>query len=103
MMIPVFVLQAQASQAMKGIDWEKIIGPVIGFLAGWALFELTERRKVRMAQRALRAALVAELRHTEVLLSTIVGKYCYLAKNPSETKTLRTRSDGSSKLVRNER
>jgi len=84
-MIPAVLLQA--SQAGKGIDWEKIVGPVIGFFVGWALFELTERRKVWMAQRALRGALVSELRHTEVLLSSIVAKYCFLAKNEADVKT----------------
>jgi hypothetical protein len=71
-------------RTLGALDWDKIIGPVIGFLVAWALFELTERRKVRLAQQALRVALVAELRHAEILLSSIVGKYSYTATTPHD-------------------
>lgn len=67
--------------------WQRVLvllGPLLGFFSGWGLFELTERRKVRLAEHALRNALLAELRHTEVLLSTIVGKYCFTANNPTD-------------------
>jgi hypothetical protein len=66
------------------VNWEKALGPVIGFVTAWVLFELTERRKVRLAQQALRKGLLAELRHAEVLLSTIVGKYSYTADTPED-------------------
>jgi len=46
-------------------------GPFLGFLLGWGLFEL-------------RQALVAELRHTELLLSSIVSKFAYLATTGDE-------------------
>lgn len=62
------------------------LGPFIGFSLGWGLFEITERRKVRMAQRELRHALVAELQHAELLLSTVVGKYAFTATTPQEIK-----------------
>lgn len=65
-------------------DVVTLAGPFLGFLAGWGLFELTERRKVRMAERTLRVALVAELQHTELLLSSILGRYAYLAQSPAE-------------------
>lgn len=71
--------------------WQKFLpflSPFLGFLSGWGLFELTERRKVRLAQRALREALVAELQIVEVLLSTIVGKYAYVVKNADEAKNV---------------
>ena len=61
-----------------------VAGPFLGFLTGWGLFELTERRKVRLAEGALRAALIAELEHAEVLLASIVGRYAYLATSPAE-------------------
>ena len=61
-----------------------VAGPFLGFLTGWGLFELTERRKVRLAEGALRAALIAELEHAEVLLASIVGRYAYLATSLAE-------------------
>ena len=69
-------------------DLLAVAGPFLGFLTGWGLFELTERRKVRLAERALREALVAELHHTELLLSSIVGKYAFLASGPDEIKAV---------------
>lgn len=83
-MTTVQTLLLEVGQAAKAVDWEKIIGPVVVFSAAWVLFERTERRKVRMAQSALRDALVAELHHVEVLLSTIVRKYCYRATDANE-------------------
>src|SRR6266850_7884915 len=71
-----------------GVDLKQAIagaiGPLAGFFAGWLLFELTERRRVRMASQALRDALVSELENAEVLLSTLVGKYAHLAQTPDD-------------------
>lgn len=61
-----------------------LLTALVSFAFAWILFELTERRKVRLAQRALREALIAELRHAEVLLSSIVGKYAHVANTPEE-------------------
>jgi hypothetical protein len=61
-----------------------LLTALVSFVSAWILFELTERRKVRLAQKALREALIAELRHAEVLLSSIVGKYAHLANTPEE-------------------
>ena len=58
--------------------------PFLGFLLGWGLFEVTERRKNRMAQRALREALISELEHIEVMLSSLVGAFVHLAKTHEE-------------------
>jgi len=61
-----------------------LLTALLSFGFAYLLFELTERRKVRLAQRALREALIAELQHAEVLLSSIVGKYAFLAETPQE-------------------
>lgn len=63
-----------------------LLGPLLGFLSALVLFEITEWRKVRLAQRALREALVAELQHAEVVLSTVVGKYAHLAQTSDEVR-----------------
>lgn len=62
----------------------RIPGAVLGFITAWVLFELTEWRRRRLDRRELRRALVAELKNVEVLLSTIVGKYAYLATTPED-------------------
>jgi hypothetical protein len=64
--------------------WQIAIGPVLGFASAWAAFEVTERRKVRLAQRELRQALVSELEHAEVTLSTFIGKHARFADSPGE-------------------
>ena len=67
--------------------WQRaltVFGPFLGFFFGWALFELTERRKVRIARAAVRQALIAELEHIEVLLSSNVGKYAHVATTPAD-------------------
>ena len=61
-----------------------IITSILSFFVAWALFELTERRKVKFAQRALRQALVEELRHAELLLSSIIRKYAFVAVTAEE-------------------
>lgn len=81
---------AQVPARAASFDWEKVVlailGPIIGFAAGFAAFEYQERRRVRLAQRELRRALIGELQHIEVLLSTIVAKYAYLAESPEDVK-----------------
>jgi hypothetical protein len=52
--------------------WSPIIGTVIGFLTGWGVLQLTERRRRKMAQAVTRRAVVAELRHAELVLSSII-------------------------------
>ncbi len=66
------------------VDWEKAIFFVLGVVATLATFEVTERRKARIAHRELRQALTAELEHVEVTLSGIIGKLAYLATTPTE-------------------
>ena len=57
---------------------------LVGFISAWLLFELTERRRIRLAHRELRRALAAELENAEVLVSTIVCKYARLCQNEAE-------------------
>ena len=57
---------------------------LVGLISGWLLFELTERRRVRLAQRELRRALEAELENAEVLVSSIVGKYARLCQTEAD-------------------
>src|SRR5215475_2671704 len=52
--------------------WFSLIGMIIGFLLAWGVFELTEDRRRRRAQAAMRRALMSELGHAELVLSTIV-------------------------------
>lgn len=63
-------------------DLRDILPLVVGFFSGWGVSELTERRKIRRAQRALRQALIVELERAELRLSTAVSKYAYLAETP---------------------
>lgn len=82
-------LAIRLASTLQAVDWYKVfttLGPFIGFVLGWLLFEITERRKVRLAQRELRRALVAELQHAELLLSTVVCKYAFTATTPEEIK-----------------
>src|SRR5882762_9773287 len=52
--------------------WSPLIGMIIGFLFAWGVFELTEHRRRRRTQAAVRRALVAELGQAELVLSAIV-------------------------------
>jgi len=52
--------------------WSPIIGTVFGFLIAWGLLQLTERRRWKLAQTATRRAVMAELRHVELVLSSII-------------------------------
>jgi hypothetical protein len=52
--------------------WSPIIGVVIGFLAAWGVLQLTEHRRRKRAQAVTRRAIVAELRHTELILSSTI-------------------------------
>jgi hypothetical protein len=52
--------------------WSPIIGTVIGFLTAWGVLQLTERRRRNRAQAVTRRAVVAELRHAELVLSSII-------------------------------
>lgn len=47
-------------------------GPVIGFISGWGLFEVTEFRRRTVQKGAVRASLLSELRQAEVTLAVIV-------------------------------
>jgi hypothetical protein len=64
-------------------DVVSIAGPILAFLAAWGLFEVTERRRVRLAERALRTALVAELEHAEAVLASIVTRFPHFADTPA--------------------
>lgn len=44
----------------------------MGFLAAWGVLQLADRRRRRTAQAVTRRAVVAELRHTELVLSSII-------------------------------
>lgn len=52
--------------------WFPIIGTVIGFLTAWGVVQLTDRRRRTLTQTATRRAVVAELRHAELVLSSII-------------------------------
>lgn len=52
--------------------WSPIVGAVIGFLAAWGVLQLTEHRRRTRAQAVTRRAIVAELRHTELILSSVI-------------------------------
>jgi hypothetical protein len=52
--------------------WSPIIGTLAGFVAAWSVLELRERRRRQLAQAATHRAVVAELRHTELVLSSII-------------------------------
>lgn len=57
---------------------------LVGFISGWLLFEVTERRRARLSQRELRRALVAELENAEVLASTCVCKYARFCQSKKD-------------------
>jgi hypothetical protein len=48
------------------------VGPLVGFLSGWGLFEIQERRKQSLAVRSVRQSLVAELKWLESQASMAV-------------------------------
>src|SRR5260370_3686104 len=52
--------------------WSPLIGMIIGLVVAWGGFELTEHRRRRRTQAAVRRALVAELGQAELVLSAIV-------------------------------
>ena len=52
--------------------WSPFIGMIIGFLFAWGVFELTEHRRGRRTQAAMRRALVAELGQAELVLSVMI-------------------------------
>lgn len=52
--------------------WSPIIGTVVGFLTAWGVLQLTEHRRRKRAQAVARRAIVAELRHTELILSSTI-------------------------------
>lgn len=51
---------------------QNLIGILTGFVSGWGLFELTELRRRRIAQRNLRRLVRAELQQTELTMSNLV-------------------------------
>lgn len=52
--------------------WSPIVATVTGFLAAWGVLQLTDRRRQRIAQAVTRRAVVAELRHTDLVLSSLI-------------------------------
>lgn len=52
--------------------WSPIIGTVAGFLVAWGVLQLMERRRRKMAQAVTHRALIAELRHAELVLSSVI-------------------------------
>ena len=68
---------------LGSLKWESL-SMLVGFISAWLLFELTERRRIRLAHRELRRALVAELENAEVLVSTIVVKYAGLCQSEDD-------------------
>ena len=52
--------------------WSSIIGTVVGFLTAWSVLQLTEYRRGKRAQAVTRRAIVAELRHSELILSSTI-------------------------------
>jgi hypothetical protein len=63
-----------------------VTGPILGFVTAWILFEITERRKARRAQAAMRAAILGELRDAELLLSNIVLGYAFGVPASADTQ-----------------
>ena len=61
---------------------------LVGFITAWLLFEVTERRRIGLAQREQRRALLAELENAEVLVSVIVGKYARLCKSEEDVASV---------------
>ncbi len=57
---------------------------LVGFITAWLLFEVTERRRIRLAQRELRRAILAELENAEVVVSVFVAKYARLCKSEAD-------------------
>lgn len=68
---------------LGSLKWENV-SVLVGFITAWLLFELTAWRKIRLAQRELRRALLAELEIAEVLVSVIIGKYARLCKSEED-------------------
>lgn len=60
-----------------------ILGPIIGFIVGWGLFELTDFRRRWIHRRNLRKALIGELKSVEVVLSTTLISFSYGIADPS--------------------
>ena len=61
------------------IATKDVLTPILSFLIGvltaWLTFELTERRRRRMARKAFRSGLLEELRYAEVLLCVNALKF----------------------------
>ena len=57
---------------------------LVGFIMALLLFEVTERRRIRLGQRELRRALLAELENAEVVVSIFVSKYARLCKSEED-------------------
>ena len=68
---------------LGSLKWENV-SLLVGFITAWLLFELTAWRKIRLAQRELRRALMAEIEIAEVLVSVIIGKYARLCKDEED-------------------
>lgn len=58
------------------------VGPLIGFVSAWVLFELTSLRRRVTHRRGLKIALVSELEHAEYHLSFIVLSCSYGSEDP---------------------
>lgn len=59
------------------------LGPILGFIVGWGLFELTDFRKRWIHRRNLRKALIGELKSVEVVLSATLITFSYGIADPS--------------------
>lgn len=70
-------LASHGAQGVWVLAANPILGPLAGFLTAWLTFELTERRKARLAREAMRTAVVGELHHAELLLANIVLGYAF--------------------------
>jgi hypothetical protein len=70
-------LAFHGGQGVSAAAAHPILGPIAGFLTAWLIFELTERRRSRMARNAIRTAVVGELRHVELLLANMVVGYAW--------------------------
>ena len=68
---------------LGSLKWEDV-SVLVGFITAWLLFELTAWRKIRLAQRELCRALLAEMEIAEVLVSVIIGKYAWLCKSEED-------------------
>lgn len=64
----------QAALAFLVSSLATVVGPILGFVSAWVLFELQEYRKQSAAVKLARQSIIAELKWLESILSFTVLK-----------------------------